>query len=122
MLVPVPCLTGFTLRGSTLICWFISELFACLPFTGFQIATNFPCIYRDLWFQISYNSSRFLLEAEKVFCNSYGIINQKSYKEKIMKHVIFAALQGKRNPGTDKSSIEAFLDQVMRAKEMKIDK
>lgn len=36
--------------------------------------------------------------------------------------MIFAALQGKRNPGTDQRSVEAFLDQVMKAKEMKIDK
>jgi diacylglycerol kinase (ATP) len=39
-----------------------------------------------------------------------------------MKHLVFVALQGKKNPGTDQRSVEAFLDQVMKAKEMKIDK
>lgn len=33
-----------------------------------------------------------------------------------------ALLQGKKNPGTDEHSVEAFLNQVMKAKEMKIDK
>lgn len=33
-----------------------------------------------------------------------------------------AHLQGKKNPGTDKSSAESFLAQVTKAKEMKIDK
>lgn len=30
--------------------------------------------------------------------------------------------QGKKNPGTDRTSVELFLDQVFKAKEMKIDK
>ncbi|CAI8586102.1 unnamed protein product [Vicia faba] len=33
----------------------------------------------------------------------------------------FAFGWGKKNPGTDQRSVEAFLDQVMKAKEMKID-
>lgn len=33
-----------------------------------------------------------------------------------------AHLQGKKNPGTDTSSAESFLAQVIKAKEMKIDK
>ncbi|ESQ54444.1 hypothetical protein EUTSA_v10027135mg [Eutrema salsugineum] len=33
----------------------------------------------------------------------------------------FAFGWGKKNPGTDKSSVESFLDQVIKAKEMKID-
>ncbi|XP_027346244.1 diacylglycerol kinase 5-like [Abrus precatorius] len=33
----------------------------------------------------------------------------------------FAFGWGKKNPGTDQGSVEAFLDQVMKAKEMKID-
>ena len=41
----------------------------------------------------------------------------------MMELIISAALlQGKRNPGTDERSVESFLDQVMKAKEMKIDK
>lgn len=31
-------------------------------------------------------------------------------------------LQGKRNPGTDRQSVESFLNQVKTAKEMKIDR
>ena len=31
-------------------------------------------------------------------------------------------LQGKKNPGTDEHAVKSFLDQVMNAKEMKIDK
>lgn len=31
-------------------------------------------------------------------------------------------LQGKKNPGTDRNSVMSFLDQVKKAKEMKIDK
>ena len=31
-------------------------------------------------------------------------------------------LQGKKNPGTDRASVELFLDKVLKAKEMKIDK
>jgi len=31
-------------------------------------------------------------------------------------------LQGKKNPGTDRSSVESFLGKVINAKEMKIDK
>ncbi|KAL0733483.1 hypothetical protein Bca4012_009693 [Brassica carinata] len=34
----------------------------------------------------------------------------------------FAFGWGKKNPGTDRSSVELFLDQVLKAKEMKIDK
>jgi diacylglycerol kinase (ATP) len=33
-----------------------------------------------------------------------------------------AVLQGKKNPGTDEQSVLSFLDKVMKAKEMKIDK
>ena len=40
----------------------------------------------------------------------------------MMKLIIFASLQGKKNPGTDQHSVEEFLAQVMKAKEMKIDK
>ena len=38
--------------------------------------------------------------------------------------LIFSAalLQGKKNPGTDEQAVKSFLDQVMKAKEMKIDK
>lgn len=32
------------------------------------------------------------------------------------------SLQGKKNPGTDRTAVELFLDQVLKAKEMKIDK
>lgn len=35
---------------------------------------------------------------------------------------IFYALQGKKNPTTDQGSVESFLNQVMKAKEIKIDK
>lgn len=31
-------------------------------------------------------------------------------------------LQGKKNPGTDRYSVESFLRQVLEAKEMKIDR
>lgn len=34
----------------------------------------------------------------------------------------FEAIQGKKNPGTDRQSVEGFLRQVLEAKEMKIDK
>lgn len=34
----------------------------------------------------------------------------------------FCFLQGKKNPGTDTTSVESFLDKVLKAKEMKIDK
>lgn len=34
----------------------------------------------------------------------------------------FANVQGKKNPGTDRHSVIQFLQQVMQAKEMKIDK
>lgn len=41
----------------------------------------------------------------------------------MMKHIMSAALsQGKKNPGTDEQSVVSFLDQVLKAKEMKIDK
>jgi len=39
--------------------------------------------------------------------------------------LIFSAaflLQGKKNPGTDEQAVKSVLDQVMKAKEMKIDK
>lgn len=39
-----------------------------------------------------------------------------------MHDMLFANLQGKRNPGTDSQSVKSFLDQVKRAKEMKIDR
>ena len=34
----------------------------------------------------------------------------------------FCNLQGKKNPGTDRSSVLSFLEQVRKAKEMKIDR
>lgn len=34
----------------------------------------------------------------------------------------FSDLQGKKNPGTDSRSVESFLGQVKKAKEMKIDR
>lgn len=40
----------------------------------------------------------------------------------VMDDIHFAALQGKKNPETDEGSVKSFLDQVMKAKEMKIDK
>jgi hypothetical protein len=44
----------------------------------------------------------------------------------ILYHVVFVFvfffLQGKKNPGTDRLSVEAFLEQVRTAKEMKIDR
>jgi hypothetical protein len=43
----------------------------------------------------------------------------------ILYHVVFVFVflfQGKKNPGTDRLSVEAFLEQVRTAKEMKIDR
>lgn len=34
----------------------------------------------------------------------------------------FVCSQGKKNPGTDNNSVLSFLDQVMKAKEMEIDR
>lgn len=38
------------------------------------------------------------------------------------KSYLFDHLEGKKNPGTGRSSVESFLDRVSKAKEMKIDK
>lgn len=40
----------------------------------------------------------------------------------IIKTHFQSPLQGKKNPGTDRASVELFLDKVLKAKEMKIDK
>lgn len=42
--------------------------------------------------------------------------------EEVVINLKFANLQGKKNPGTDRHAVEQFLDHVMNAKEMKIDK
>lgn len=73
----------------------------------------------------SFNAFLFFQEVEKVSSCDYDHVDKefmKKSKEKMMKHMIFAALQGKKNPTTDQASVEAFLDQVLKAKEMKIDK
>ena len=52
-------------------------------------------------------------------------IYQNFFLTKKTMELIFSAaflLQGKKNPGTDEHAVKSFLDQVMNAKEMKIDK
>ena len=52
-----------------------------------------------------------------------NIIRKYLFNKKLWNTFFSAALlQGKKNPGTDEQAVKSFLDQVMKAKEMKIDK